>query len=159
MNDYIKSLRKLVGHMPILLCGASVIVENDKGEMLLQLRRDNNCWGYAGGSVEIGETVEDAAKRELFEETGLVANSLELFNVFSGKELHYVYPNGDEVAIIDIVYICKDYKGEPRADLVESDEIRFFAIDKLPENISPPCVAVIQRYLERRAECDEIEPA
>jgi len=150
MNDYVKNLRKLVGHMPIMLCGASVIVENDKGEILLQLRRDNKCLGYAGGSVEIGEVVEDAAKRELFEETGLVANSLELFNVFSGKDLQYTYPNGDQVSIIDIVYICKDYDGEPRADLIEGDEVRFFAINELPENISPPCVAVIREYLERR---------
>jgi len=134
MNDYIKNLRKLVGHMPIMLCGASVIVENDKREILLQLRRDNKCWGYAGGSIEIGEVVEDAAKRELFEETGLVANSLELFNVFSGKDLQYIYPNGDEVSIIDIVYICKDYSGEPKADLARvtrSDSLRLMSCRRI----------------------------
>ena len=37
------------------------------------------------------------SKRELFEETGLIAHDLELFGVFSGKDLHYIYPNGDEV--------------------------------------------------------------
>ena len=65
--------------------------------ILLQKRSDNHCWGYAGGSVELDEVVEDAAKRELFEETGLIAEKLELFGVFSGKETHYVYPNGDEL--------------------------------------------------------------
>ena len=111
MSDYIMDLRKIVGHRPLLQVGASVIVEDEAGRILLQKRSDNNCWGYAGGSVELDENVEDAAKRELLEETGLTANSLELFGVFSGKELHYIYPNGDEVSNVDIVYICRDYTG------------------------------------------------
>ncbi|EIT83727.1 MutT/NUDIX family protein [Fictibacillus macauensis ZFHKF-1] len=49
-------------------------IVNKAKEILLQLRSDNNCWGLAGGSLEIGETLEQAAKRELFEETGLIAN-------------------------------------------------------------------------------------
>ena len=98
MKEYLRNLRKLVGHMPILVCGASVIVVNDKDEILLQLRKDNNCWGYPGGSVDINEVAEEAAKRELLEETGIVDNSLELFGVFSGEELYYVYPHGDELS-------------------------------------------------------------
>ena len=150
MKEYLKNLRKLVGHMPILVCGASVIVVNDKDEILLQLRKDNNCWGYPGGSVDINEVVEEAAKRELLEETGIVANSLELFGVFSGEELYYVYPHGDEISNVDIVYICKDYNGEAKADLVESIDARFFAIDRLPDNISPPCVPALKKYQESR---------
>ena len=105
-------MRKVVGHRCILQVGASVILEDEHGRVLLQKRVDNHMWGYAGGSVELDEKVEDAAKRELFEETGLIANSLELFGVFSGKELHYIYPNGDEVSNIDVVYVCRDYCGE-----------------------------------------------
>lgn len=112
MTDYIKGLRKLVGSRPLLQCGASVIVENPAGEILLQLRADNQCWAYHGGSVELDERTEDAARRELHEETGLFARSLELFGVFSGPETHYVYPNGDEVSNIDIVYLCRDYSGQ-----------------------------------------------
>ena len=52
MSDYIMGLRKLVGHRPLLQVGVSVIVENERGEVLLQKRADNHCWGYAGGSVE-----------------------------------------------------------------------------------------------------------
>ena len=131
-------LRKVVGHGPLLQVGAGVIVENVKGEVLLQKRTDNHCWGYAGGSVELDEVVEDAARRELFEETGLIARELELFGVFSGKDMHYVYPNGDEVANVDIVYLCKKYEGTLCCQETEVEELRFFPADSLPEPLSPP---------------------
>ena len=60
MSGYIMELRKLVGHRPLLQVGASVIVEDVQGRILLQQRSDNGCWGYAGGSVELDEVVEDA---------------------------------------------------------------------------------------------------
>ena len=148
MKEYLRKLRQVVGSMPILVCGASVIVENEKGEILLILRSDNKCWAYPGGAVDINEVVEVAAKRELFEETGITANILELFGVFSGKELYYIYPHGDEVSNVDVVYLCNDYTGEARADLTESDEAMFFSLESLPENISPPCVPALKKYRE-----------
>ena len=148
MTEYISSIRKLVGHMPIMQCGASVILVNNRGELLLQKRRDNGCWGYHGGSVELDEIVEEAAKRELYEETGLKAEELELFGVFSGPELHYVYPNGDIVSNIDIVYLCHKYSGELKANKFEVNELRFFKLNELPDNISPPERKVLRKYLE-----------
>lgn len=138
MSGYILELRKVLGHRPLLQVGASVIVENEKGEILLQKRADNHCWGYAGGSLELDEVVEDAAKRELLEETGLIALEMELFGVYSGKDTHYVYPNGDEVSNVDIVFLCKSFCGELKCQESEVEELRFFAPDAIPEKISPP---------------------
>ena len=73
MSEYIMDLRKIVGHRPLLQVGASVIVVDSENRILLQLRSDNHCWAYAGGSVELDEVVEDTARRELLEETGLHA--------------------------------------------------------------------------------------
>jgi 8-oxo-dGTP pyrophosphatase MutT (NUDIX family) len=112
------------------------------------LRKDNSCWGYAGGAVEPNEPVEEAAKRELYEETGLIANKLELFGVFSGPDLHYIYPNGDEVSNVDIVYLCKDYSGELKCQDSEVSDLRFFPLDRLPENLSPPVRKAILRFAE-----------
>lgn len=140
-------MRKVVGHRCILQVGASVILEDEHGRVLLQKRVDNHMWGYAGGSVELDEKVEDAAKRELFEETGLIANSLELFGVFSGKELHYIYPNGDEVSNIDVVYVCRDYCGELKRQEDEVVELKFFDYANLPEELSPTIKPVL---LKRR---------
>ena len=53
MGDYIMDMRKRVGHIPLMQCGASVIVENERGEILLQQRSDNGAWGYPGGAVEL----------------------------------------------------------------------------------------------------------
>ena len=149
MSNYIMDLRAVVGHRPLLQVGASVIVVDSENRILLQLRSDNHCWGYAGGAVELDEVVEDAAKRELFEETGLIAESLELFGVFSGKDTHYVYPNGDEVSNIDIVYVCRQYTGTLKCQAGEVDDLRFFRVDEIPDNISKPLRTPLNKWLEQ----------
>ena len=150
MSGYIMDLRKTIGHRPLLQVGASVIVEDKNGRILLQLRSDNHLWCYAGGSVELDEEVEAAAKRELLEETGLFANRLTLFGVFSGKDTHYVYPNGDEVSNVDIVYLCDDYRGELRCQSEEVEELRFFEIDKLPDDLWAPVKKTLEKYVESK---------
>ncbi len=146
---YISEIRKLVGHAPVIHAAASVIVEREDGKILLHKRTDNGMWNYAGGAVELFEKVEDTAKRELFEETGLTALSLELFGVFSGEELHYIYPNGDEVSTIDIVYICRKWSGELRPQAEEVSDMGFFGIDELPP-LSPPIRLPMKKYIEYR---------
>ena len=149
MSSYIMDLRKIVGHRPLLQVGASVIVVDEENRVLLQLRSDNHCWGYAGGSVELDEPVEEAAKRELFEETGLIAQELELFGVFSGKDTHYVYPNGDEVSNIDIVYICRKYTGTLICQEGEVDKLKFFNPNELPDNIFEPIKNALYLWVEK----------
>ena len=133
---------------PWHLFGASVIVYRN-GKILLQQRQDNKCWGYHGGRVELGEFVEDAAKRELFEETGLTANTIELFGVFSGPELHHVYPDGNEVYIIDTVYICNDFSGTESLQAEECLDLQWFDFDSIPTNLSPPIIPALKNLLAR----------
>lgn len=135
---YIMDLRKLVGHRPLLQVGASVIIEDEQGRMLMQQRRDDHSWCYAGGSVELDEVVEDAARRELFEETGLTANKLELFGIYSGEGTHNVYPNGDEVSNVDIVFLCRDYSGTLTMQEGEVEDLRFFSASEIPESVFRP---------------------
>ena len=150
MSGYILDLRKVVGHRPLIQVGAGIIVEDEQGRVLLQLRADNHCWGYCGGSIELDERVEDAARRELLEETGLTAESLELFGVWSGPELHYVYPNGDEVSNVDIVFLCRKFSGQLKCQEEEVSDLRFFAADELPENLSPPIVMPLMKWAEMK---------
>ena len=147
---YILDLRKFVGHRPLIQVGAGIIVEDPEGRVLLQLRADNHCWGYCGGSIELDERVEDAAKRELFEDTGLIAEEVELFGVWSGPELHYVYPNGDEVSNIDIVFLCRKFSGTLRPQQSEVEELRFFSVEEIPENLSPPIRPALTKWMEQK---------
>ena len=149
MSGYISEMRKLVGHRTLIQCAGSVIVIDGEGKLLLAKRTDNHLWGYAGGSVEIDERIEDCAKRELFEETGIIADELEFFCVNSGKEAHYVYPNGDEVSNVEIVYICRSFHGEIRPQESETEELRFFEPQEISlDMISPPIRPVFERYFE-----------
>lgn len=150
MSNYIMDLRKIVRHRTLIQCAASIICINENGEILLGKRTDNHKWGYAGGSVEIDEKVEDTARREFFEETGLIADEIEFFFINSGPEVHYIYPNGDEVSNIEIVYLCRKYHGTLKPQESEIDELRFFRTDEIDlEMISPPIRPVISYLLEK----------
>lgn len=150
MSNYIMDLRKIVGHRTLIQVGASVIVEDEQGRILLQKRVDTHEWGYSGGSVEIDENVEETAKRELLEETGLIAETLELLGIYSGKYMHNIYPNGDEVSNIDVVYICKNYSGKLKCQEKEVEELRFFSVEDMPKNLFQPNVPAIDEWRKRR---------
>ena len=150
MTGYIKEMRKLVGHRPILQCGASTVVVGKDGRVLLQKRADNGLWGYHGGSVELDEDVQAAAERELFEETGLTARSMELLGVFSGPDMHFVYPNGDEVSNVDIVYVCRSFDGTPTPQDGEVLELKYFSEDEITDDmISAPNLRALRTFFEK----------
>ena len=152
MSDYIMELRKTVGHRLLLGVGVGVLVLDSEGRLLLQRRSDNGCWDYAGGAAEPDEDVEAAARRELEEETGLRAASLELFGVFSGPDCHFYYPNGDEVSYVILLYTCRDYSGALAPQPGEVEELRFFAPDELPGDISPVSRRPLSAWLEQHKE-------
>lgn len=150
MTEYVKTMRKLIGHEPLLLCGASIILFNELKQVLMLRRKDNGYWCFPGGAVDIGENTEESARRELLEETGLSVEEMSIFGVFSGKELHYIYPNGDEVYIVDVVYSSNKFHGEISLDN-ESREYRFFNIEDIPSEISPPVLPVVNELKKRNA--------
>ena len=138
------------GNPVVVQTGASIIVEDAQGRILMQQRSDDGTWSYPGGRIEIDETVEDGARREVLEECGLRIGDMELLGVFSGKELNHVYPNGDEVCGIDIVYVSRDYTGSLSAEDGEVKNMGFYPIDQLPHPISTMNAIQIQAYLEYR---------
>lgn len=134
---WLANIRKKVGHETLVVPHSCVFLFNLKNEILLQLRKDDDTWSFHGGSIEIDESVEEAAVRELLEETGIVAEELLFFKIYSGKEAHHTYPNGDDLSAVDISFIVTKYKGGPVIDKIEVKDLSFFSENELPENISP----------------------
>ena len=134
----------------VVQTGASIIVEDAEGRILMQQRTDDDTWSYPGGRLEIDETVEDGARREVKEECGLEVGELELLGVFSGPELNHIYPNGNEVWGVDIVYISRDYRGQLRSEDGEAKQMGFFPIDALPRPLSGMNTPQIRAYLKKR---------
>ena len=150
MSGYISEMRKNVGQRTIIQCSASIICVDENGRLLLGRRTDNHKWGYFGGSIEIDEKVEDCAKREMLEESGLIADEIELFYINSGPETHYIYPNGDEVSNVEIIYICRKFHGDIKPQPKELEEIRWFDLSEIDiDEISPPIRPVFKKYIEK----------
>ena len=145
--DYIREIRSRIGHFPLILTGATVLIINNNKELLMLLRSDNGCWGLPGGMLEPGERLEDTAIRETLEETGLLLSHITLFGVFSGPELYYQYPNGDEVYNVSAVYTSISMDTEVKLDLSEHSDRKYFPFDRLPKKISPPVKIIIERYI------------
>lgn len=131
--SYISELRKYVGHQAIINIGATIIVANDKNELLLNLRSDTGTWGIIGGGLELGESLEETAARELWEEAGLKAERFELLDVLSGKELFFRYPNGDETYTVIVLYKAVGVRGVSRINDDESSRLEYFSVNALPE--------------------------
>ena len=133
---YIQELRALVGHRPIIMVGSGILLMREN-QVLLQRRKDNGLWGIPGGSLEPGESLEEAAIRETYEEVGLVIDQLSLFKVYSGKDQFYVYPNGDQIYDVCVAFLSHDFHGELAADQNEVLEVAFFSLEKLPDDLNP----------------------
>jgi 8-oxo-dGTP pyrophosphatase MutT (NUDIX family) len=132
MPRYIEDLRELVGHRPLILPGTHVYLLDEMGRVLLMKRTDTGGWGLPGGFMEPGETLEEAARREVLEETGLTVGDLALIRVFSGPECYYRYPNGDEVYSVLAAYSTRDFHGTLAQQSAEASELAFFGLREQP---------------------------
>ena len=100
-------------------------IEEREGQVLLIERRNPPPgWALPGGFVEYGETVEQAVARELQEETGLIAQSVEQFRVYSDPRRD---PRGHTVAVVFAVRA----RGEPVGG-DDAKTARFFPWESLP---------------------------
>ena len=125
------------------LVGAGVVCLNPAGELLLIQRRDNGLWDVPGGRVEVEEGTEAAARRELLEETGLKAGPLELLAVFSGPDTLHTYPDGNMVAWVTVLYLCRSFSGRCVAG-DDAAEAGWFDLEQMPESSS----ATVPGYLK-----------
>ena len=145
--SYISEMRKFVGHAPIMAVAAMGILYNEKKGLLLEKRTDTGEWCTPGGAIELGESLEDALKREIKEETNLDIANPKLFDIKAN--VHMVYPNKDEVYYTDVVYEINEFFGDLKSD-GESTELKFFDLDNLPKNIMPTQIGYIEKFVSEK---------
>ena len=91
-------------------------------ELLLAQRAIEPClgmWALPGGFIELGETSEEAAVREMQEETGLEVKNLRLLGVSTQQSRYYG-------GVTVLGYLVQEWHGEPRPDS-DAMDLRFFS--------------------------------
>ena len=133
--------------------GVGIMVLRD-GKVLLGKRNNDpakagsalhgeGTWTMPGGKVHFGESLEDAAFREVMEETGMKINKQNLRLISLTNDIV------TEAHFATIGFLCRDFSGEP--EVMEPDEITkwgWFALDNLPEPLFPPCRKIIRNYFD-----------
>jgi 8-oxo-dGTP pyrophosphatase MutT (NUDIX family) len=119
------------------MAGSCVIVKNEQGHLLLQKRSDTLDWGTIGGALEPGDSFEEAAARELYEEAGLTATDFKFVALLSGKDMYFKYPHGDEVYNVMAVFEAIGVTGEPKVNDDESLELAYFPLDRPIPGLQP----------------------
>ena len=116
--------------------GVAAVIFNGQRQVLLVKRKDNGLWSLPSGHLEIGETVTDAIKREIQEETGLIVEVEKLIGVYSDPVSQvFTYPSGAATHFITLSFLCCIIGGELLADDREIAEAAFFDTKHLPANI------------------------
>jgi len=144
--NYIKFLRQYVGHEPILTAGVGLFVFNENKEVLMQLRTDYNQWGFPGGAMELGESFEQTAKRELKEETSLDIIEMKMIKILSGEDTYREYPNGDKLYDITAIFVVTKYMGNVKVNDTESKKFEWFDVNNLPENMTNHTKKILNKY-------------
>lgn len=116
--------------------GASVLIEKD-GKLLMGKRLNvtgEGDWGFIGGHVDSGENIEQAAIREVFEETGLKLNNLEFLGIINQSHQPSSMPPTRHY--IQTVFYCKDFTGEvENKEPQYCSELKWFEKNNLPEEM------------------------
>lgn len=116
--------------------GVAIIIFNKENEILLQKRADVNLWGIPSGHVEPGETVANAAIREVLEETGLCIKILRLIGIYSDPSSQiFQYPNGHTTHFVTCCFQAEVVGGKLTSASPETLDLRYFPCDHLPKDI------------------------
>jgi ADP-ribose pyrophosphatase YjhB (NUDIX family) len=127
--DFVLELRRHVGQAQLWLPGVTAVVRRG-GDVLLVRRSDNGEWSPVTGIVDPGEQPAVAARREVLEETGVVARVDRLAWVNALPPM--THANGDQATYLDHTFACTYLEGEAYVADDESHEVIWAPADGLP---------------------------
>lgn len=130
--------------------GVGVLIVKDKKFLLGKRNTDpakasselsgEGTWTMPGGKIDFGETFLEAARREVKEETGLIADNLKLISLTDDMT--------DKAHFVTIGLLCDNFSGEPQ--ILEPEEItewRWFPLDNPPTPMFFPSAKILKNYL------------
>jgi ADP-ribose pyrophosphatase YjhB (NUDIX family) len=134
----------------LIVPGASAVVLDEAGRILLHRRDDNELWSIPGGGMEVGERIADTVVREVREETGLEVEPEAIVGIYSSPQHVVEYGDGEVRQQFSVCFACRLVGGELTTS-DESLEVGFFTpaeIETMPVHQS--IRLRIRHYLEHR---------
>ena len=135
-----RSLQRMLGTSTV---GVRILVINDKNEIMLVKHTYIDGWHFPGGGVHSGESLHQAAKRELEEETGIIATGpLEIINIYH----HTIHSVND----YPVLFRLNEFKITQNAVLsAEIKEAQWFSLHQLPKDISASTLKRINEFINK----------
>jgi 8-oxo-dGTP pyrophosphatase MutT (NUDIX family) len=131
ISPYLAALREKIGHDLVLVPSVTVLARDEAGRVLMVLNRETGLWQTIGGSLEPGESPQEAGRREALEEAGIEVELRAIIAVAAGEEFRLTYPNGDQVAYVSTIFDAVVTGGDPHPDGEETSAVEWFTLHEL----------------------------
>ena len=136
-----------------LVPSVTAAVRDDSGRLLLIHKIDNGFWALPGGAMDLGESIRDAAVREVEEETGVQVEVTGLVGIYTDPGHVMAYDDGEVRQEFSVCFHARHVSGEPRQDDVETKAARWVDPAEVPDlSIHPTMRRRIEAALAGRPE-------
>ncbi|HVF96310.1 MAG TPA: NUDIX domain-containing protein [Flavisolibacter sp.] len=133
ISSYIRQIREKIGHDFLVLPSVTILVFDAQKRVLLVRHHNNNVWVAPGGMIEPDEMPEEAAVREMQEETCCNVRLIQTLGTYGGAQFRIRYQDGDEVGYVMTVYEAEIIEGEPKPDGQEILATQYFSYEQTKE--------------------------
>jgi ADP-ribose pyrophosphatase YjhB (NUDIX family) len=130
----------------------TAIVPNERGQLLLVHKTDNDLWALPGGAMDLGESMAETVAREVKEETDIDVAVTGVVGIYTNPNHVMAYDDGEVRQQCSICFTTKLLGGQLGTSS-ETSEVEWVATDRMNSlNIHPSMRLRIDHYLEQRSE-------
>lgn len=109
--------------------GVAAVILNDQGNVLVRRSDEKSAWELPMGSVEPGETVEEALKRLVLEETGLNVHIKRLSGIYSEPASRVLtHPSGEIIHAVTTCFLC---------EIIEAEDVKVGTVEFVKAQLLP----------------------